>query len=80
MDRVLICRSSADQPQNIFGNVFSDEINRVLRENRFSYRYILCSDEIYRFDHLSSAPAGYYPATDHTVNMTGHIIHTLKYM
>ena len=45
MDRVFACRSSADQSQNVFGNVFSDEINRVLRENRFSYRYILCSDE-----------------------------------
>ena len=44
--RGLTCRSSADQSQNVFGNVFSDEINRVLRENRFSYRYILCSDEI----------------------------------
>ena len=46
MDRVFTCRSRADQSQNVFGNVFSDEINRVLRENRFSYRYILCSDEI----------------------------------
>ena len=35
MDRVLTCRSSADQSQNVFGNVFSDEINRVLRETDF---------------------------------------------
>ena len=32
MDRGMTCRSSADQSQNVFGNVFSDEINRVLRE------------------------------------------------
>ena len=58
MDRVLTCRSSADQSQNVFGNVFSDEINRVLRENRFSYRYILSlRRDLDRFDHLSSAPA-----------------------
>ena len=52
--------SSAYQSQNEFENVFSsDEINRVLHTDRFSYRYILCSGTraLDRFDHLSSAAA-----------------------
>ena len=46
MDRGLTCRSSADQSQNVFGNGFSDEINRVLREPIFIPLHLLCSDEI----------------------------------
>ena len=57
MDRVLTCRSSADQSQNVFGNGFSDEINRVLREPIFIPLHPLLRRDLDRFGHLSSAPA-----------------------
>ena len=58
MDRGLTCRSSADQSQNVFGNVFSDEINHVLREPIFIPLHpLLLRRDLDRFGHLSSAPA-----------------------
>ena len=73
MDRGLTCRSSADQSQNVFGNVFSDEINR---EPIFIPLHPLLRRDLDRFGHLSSAAAIKYlfrpvPVNMHTLFICG---------
>ena len=51
MDRVLTCHSRADQSQNVFGNVFSDEIKSCsAREPIFIPLHRLLRRDLDRFD------------------------------